>query len=57
MPKTPLEKIQMKLLIAEGDFRVLKNRLDAIEARLVELRNAYEAMAHARELLEKGVGE
>jgi len=57
MPKTPLEKIQMKLLIAEGDFRVLKNRLDAIEVRLVELRNAYEAMVHARELLEKGVGE
>jgi|DEB19_MinimDraft_3_1074340.scaffolds.fasta_scaffold00369_9 hypothetical protein len=57
MSKTELLQLEQRFLELDGELFALRVRFEALAKRVADLKATYEAVAHARELLEKGIGE
>jgi len=57
MSKAELLQLEQRFLELDGELFALRVRFEALAKRVADLKATYEAVAHARELLEKGIGE
>lgn len=57
MSKAELLQLEQRLLELDGELFALHVRFESLAKRIADLKSTYEAIVHARELLEKGIGE